>query len=112
MCFSDSPFPYGPFVPHHIPRQYIENYFSIHQVDEFLELNTTLEDLVRVPSLQAGGADRWKLALRKYDAVRHVDIWWEELFDAVVLANGHYSVPYVRSPPSYPFFPIPFINQD
>jgi len=101
MCFSDSPFAYGPFVPHHIPRQYIENYFAIHKTDDFLQLNTTLEDLSRVPSLQAGGSDRWKLTLREYDPERHVDIWREEVFDAVVLANGHYSVPFVRKP-SYP----------
>ncbi|TKW57271.1 Thiol-specific monooxygenase [Colletotrichum tanaceti] len=35
------------------------------------------------------------LTLRKFDAARNVDIWWQEVFDAVVLANGHYSVPYV-----------------
>lgn len=96
MSFSDSKFPYGPFVPHYVAKQYIENYFAIHKTDNLLELNTTVEDLSSVP---AGGQDAaaWKLILRKYDPTRHVDIWWEEFFDAVVLANGHYSVPYVRS---------------
>jgi hypothetical protein len=95
MSFSDVRFAYGPFVPHYIPRQYLENYFSLHQTDSFLVLNTTVEDVSRLPPSSDDGFERWKLTLRKYDSARHVDIWWEEVFDAVVLANEHYSVPYV-----------------
>lgn len=96
MCFSDSPFAYGPFVPHHIPRQYVESYFSHHGTDSFLSLSTTVED-VSVIKPSNTSRERWRLTLRKYDAARHVDIWWEEEFDAVVIANGHYSVPFVRN---------------
>lgn len=95
MSFSDSAFPYGPFVPHYIARQYVENYFAIHGTDTFLQLNTTVEDLSWVPDLSHANGGRWKLTLRKYDAGTDQDDWWEEVFDAVVLANGHYSVPYV-----------------
>ncbi|KAH7141103.1 hypothetical protein EDB81DRAFT_692746 [Dactylonectria macrodidyma] len=95
MSFSDSPFPYGPFVPHHIPRQYIENYFSIQQTDNLLVLNTTVEDVSQLPSSSSGGLKRWKLTLRKYDPSRRADVWWEEEFDALILANGHYSVPWI-----------------
>lgn len=96
MCFSDSRFPYGPFAPHYIARQYIENYFSIHKTDDYLELNTTLEDLAWIKEPAAPNGGYWKLSLRKYDQVGDVDTWWQEDFDAVVLANGHYSVPYVN----------------
>lgn len=96
MSFSDRLFAYGPFPPHYVPRQYIEDYFSHHKTDSFLVLNTTLEDLTKLPPAEKGGLDRWKLTLRKYDALRHLDIWWEEEFDAVIIATGHYSVPYVR----------------
>lgn len=95
MCFSDQRFAYGPFVPHHIPRQYIENYFSIHELDHLLVLNTTLEDLSKIRPSSSNSAERWKLTLRKHDVFRNADIWWEEEFDAVILANGHYSVPFV-----------------
>ncbi|KAI1840157.1 hypothetical protein JX265_009370 [Neoarthrinium moseri] len=95
MSFSDERFAYGPFVPHHIPRQYIESYSSKHKIDSHLVLNTTVEDVSILPSSLKGGPERWKLTLRKYDSARHIDIWWEECFDAVILANGHYSVPYV-----------------
>jgi hypothetical protein len=94
MSFSDIPFAYGPFVPHHIPRQYVESYFSFHKTDVLLTLNTTLEDLTLIPSSSAS-SQKWKLALRKHDQVQNVDIWWEQVFDAVVLANGHYTVPFI-----------------
>ena len=96
MSFSDLRFPYGPFVPHYIPRQYVENYFSQHKTDSFLELNTTVEDVSLLPKSR-DGSERWKLTLRKHDALQNADIWWEEDFDAVILANGHYSVPWVCS---------------
>jgi cation diffusion facilitator CzcD-associated flavoprotein CzcO len=92
MCFSDSRFPYGPFPPHWVPRHYLENYFSLHRADKLLVLNTTVEDVSRI-----SGTRRWMLTLRRRDSVRHVDEWWKEEFDAVILANGHYSVPYVGS---------------
>ncbi|KAL5422716.1 hypothetical protein PMIN06_004960 [Paraphaeosphaeria minitans] len=95
MSFSDSQFAYGPFVPHHVPRQYVENYFSIHKTDSFLQLNTTVEDITKLPPSKDRSSERWKLTLRKHDALRRVDIWWEEEFDAVILANGHYAVPYI-----------------
>ncbi|KUJ06461.1 FAD/NAD(P)-binding domain-containing protein [Mollisia scopiformis] len=95
MCFSDQRFAYGLFVPHHIPRQYIENYFSAHKLDDFLVLNTTVEDLSKISSSSPKSGERWKLTLRKYDCFRHADVWWEEEFDVVILANGHYSVPFI-----------------
>jgi cation diffusion facilitator CzcD-associated flavoprotein CzcO len=82
-------------VPHWIPKQYIEDYFSWHGIDSLLVLNTTVEDVSRVPTKSARG-HAWKLTLRRYDSTRKVDVWWEEHFDAVVLANGHYSIPFVR----------------
>lgn len=96
MSFSDAKFAYGPFAPHYVPRQYIENYFCTHGIDKNLVLNTTVEDVSKLSSNTDPAPDRWKLTLRKYDTAKHVDIWWEETFDAVILANGHYSVPYVR----------------
>ncbi|KAI0010861.1 putative dimethylaniline monooxygenase [Xylariaceae sp. FL0662B] len=101
MCFSDRRFAYGPFVPHYVPRQYVESYFPAHGTDSLLTLNTTVEDISKVAAPSSaggdggGGLERWKLTLRKYDAARHVDVWWEQVFDAVILANGHYSVPYI-----------------
>jgi len=91
MAFSDIPFAYGPFVPHNVPKQYVEGYFSAHKLDGSanLCLNTTVEDVSRI------AGEKWKLTLRRCEPAMKVDVWWEETFDAVVLANGHYAVPFV-----------------
>ena len=100
MAFSDARFAYGPFAPHYVPRQYLENYVTKHRIDEHLVLNTTVEDVTRLPPERGReGLNRWRLVLRRHDLARHVDVWWEEVFDAVVLANGHYSVPFVSGGP-------------
>lgn len=97
MCFSDERFAYGPFPPHYVPRQYLENYVALHKLDKHLVLNTTVEDLSRIPSFHPEVSScRWRLTLRKHDVLRRMDIWWTEIFDAVVIANGHYAVPFVR----------------
>jgi cation diffusion facilitator CzcD-associated flavoprotein CzcO len=97
MSFSDQPFSYGPFVPHYVPRQYIETYFSTQKTDEYLSLNTTVEDVSQLPAATKGGLKPWRLTLRKYDSLRHLDVWWQEDFDAVILANGHYAIPWVST---------------
>ncbi|KAK8054401.1 hypothetical protein PG996_013702 [Apiospora saccharicola] len=99
MCFSDARFAYGPFPPHWVPRRYLETYFAQHRLDSLLVANTTVEDVSRLTSTE--GPEQWKLTLRKHDKLRGVDVWWEEVFDAVVIANGHYSVPYVRLFPCF-----------
>ncbi|KAH7256171.1 hypothetical protein BKA59DRAFT_391624 [Fusarium tricinctum] len=93
MSFSDKRFGQGPFVPHSVPRKYLQNYYSLHQMKDLLFLKTTVEDLSKVSS--GDGQYRWRLTLRKYDAGRDVDEWWQEVFDAVVIANGQFSVPYI-----------------
>lgn len=95
MSFSDLPFAYGPFVPHRVPKQYLENYFSAHHLDKYLVTNTTVEDISKLNNAP-NDAPRWSLALRRFNAVARKDEWWRETFDAVIIANGHYSVPYVR----------------
>ncbi|XDG07450.1 hypothetical protein ABKA04_007065 [Annulohypoxylon sp. FPYF3050] len=99
MSFSDRRFAYGPFAPHYIPRQYLESYFSAHGTDSLLSLRTTVEDITKLSPSTPSGLSRWQLTLRKYDPVRHLDTWWAESFDAVILANGHYSVPYIPPVP-------------
>jgi hypothetical protein len=78
----------------------VESYFAIHDNDSssVLVLNTTVEDLSRVEAHNAHGRQQqWRLTLRKHDPIRDVDAWWQETFDAVILANGHYTVPFVGS---------------
>jgi cation diffusion facilitator CzcD-associated flavoprotein CzcO len=90
MCLVGQPFPYGPFVPHWVPKQSIQNYFSQYGLDPNLALNTTVEHMLQIKG------KRWRLTLRKH--VSNFDEWWQEEFDAVIVANGHYAVPFVGHP--------------
>ena len=94
MALSDRRYAYGPFVPHWIPKQYLSEYFSWHGLDQNLVLNTTVEDVSRIPPT-VDSDNRWRLTLRKHEPAASVDEWWQEEFDAVVIANGHYAVPFV-----------------
>ncbi|KAH9827143.1 dimethylaniline monooxygenase (N-oxide forming) [Teratosphaeria destructans] len=96
MSFSDNPFPYGPFVPHWVPKQCIQSYFSHCRTDSCLQLNTTVEDLTKLPG------ERWALTLRRHDPTINQDLWWREDFDALILANGHYTIPFIPAVPGLP----------
>lgn len=77
-----------PFRSHQVIRQYVEDQINRKGYKDFVEYNTTVELAVKQ------GED-WRLVLRK--SGEKLDYWWEERFDAVVVANGHLSVPYLPS---------------
>ena len=102
MAFTYKPFPVinsassiqkfgrnNPTRPYEVVAGYIEHGFSDYR--HLLSLNTTVERVVKVEN-------EWVLTLRKsnetYRGNAH-DYWWEEKFDAVVVATGHYAVPFV-----------------
>lgn len=60
-----------------------------------LVLNTTVERVTQTRPTKATQRPGWTLTLRRYDPISNLDEWWQESFDGLVIANGHYSVPYV-----------------
>ncbi|KAI1071852.1 hypothetical protein LB507_005245 [Fusarium sp. FIESC RH6] len=98
MSFTEEPLPnrlspqtlkeYGPGAPyrhHTVVRQWIEDIFIRGGHDRLLELRTSVELVVKVK-------DEWEVTLRK--VVNGSNYWWKETFDAVVVASGHYNVPW------------------
>jgi hypothetical protein len=77
-----------PFRSHQVIRQYIEDLVNRRGYQDFVEYNTTVE-------LAEKDGEEWRLVLRR--SGKKLDYWWEERFDAVVVANGHFSVPYIPS---------------
>ncbi|KAI1805424.1 FAD/NAD(P)-binding domain-containing protein [Daldinia bambusicola] len=103
MSYTQEPFPnklsprtladYGPGAPlrhHTVIREWIEGIFSRGGHEKLLELNTTVERAEKINS-------EWVLTLRKESSGRNY--WWRETFDAVVVATGHYNVPWFPSIP-------------
>ena len=103
MSFSEEPFPnklsdrtlseYGPDSPyrhHSVIREWIESIFTRGSNDKLLELNTTVERAEKSNS-------EWTLTLRKETLGRNY--WWRETFDALIVATGHYNVPWFPNTP-------------
>ncbi|KAI1466386.1 FAD/NAD(P)-binding domain-containing protein [Daldinia caldariorum] len=103
MSYTQEPFPnklsprtladYGPGAPfrhHTVIREWIEGIFSRGGHEKLLELNTTVERAEKINS-------EWVLTLRKESSGRNY--WWRETFDALVVATGHYNVPWFPSIP-------------
>ncbi|KAG7129311.1 Thiol-specific monooxygenase like protein [Verticillium longisporum] len=104
MSFTQEPFPdklsertlakYGPRAPfrhREVVREWVQEIFVRNGNDKLLELNTTVERAVK------NEQQEWVLTLRKETPGK--DYWWEERFDALIVASGHYNVPWIPDIP-------------
>jgi hypothetical protein len=79
-----------PFRHHSVIRGYIESLVNRNDYSKLVSYNTSVELAEKVGS-------EWRLVLRSNNGTEGEDEWWEEHFDAIVVASGHYSVPYIPS---------------
>ncbi|CAG7958203.1 unnamed protein product [Penicillium salamii] len=81
-----------PFRHHTVIRKFIEDLFYRKGYQDLVQYNTTVERAIKDPQTQ-----KWVLTLRRtedHNGTRS-DYWWSEEFDAVVVATGHYAVPWI-----------------
>jgi cation diffusion facilitator CzcD-associated flavoprotein CzcO len=101
MCFSQEPIPEGasalsiskhgedtPFRHHSLIRAYVESLVHRNNYDKLVSYNTSVELAEKI------GAE-WRLVLRRRSDTEGEDQWWEERFDAVIVASGHFNVPFI-----------------
>lgn len=99
MQFTQEPIPadvsqrstdlYGPTTPFRhweVLRRYVKGLVERRGYEDLVSYSTTVERAEKI-------GEEWKVTLRKEGRER--DYWWTETFDAVVVASGHYSVPYI-----------------
>ncbi|KAH8200225.1 hypothetical protein TruAng_005617 [Truncatella angustata] len=79
-----------PFRRWDVVRRYITGLVDRRGYNDLISYNTTVERAEKL------GAE-WKLTIRK--SGKDSDYWWIEWFDAVVVASGHYWVPYIPEIP-------------
>ncbi|KAJ5816500.1 hypothetical protein N7447_008733 [Penicillium robsamsonii] len=81
-----------PFRHHSVIRKYIEDLFNRNGYQDLVQYNTTVERAIKDPSSQ-----KWVLTFRRTEVVDGAksDYWWAEEYDAVVVASGHYAVPFI-----------------
>ena len=107
MSFSQEPFPeyrtplnisrHGPNSPFRHWKDvesYIQNLLNRNGYQDLVSYNTTVE---LVHKDQETG--KWTLTLRQPLENGKEDKWWTESFDAVVVAAGHYTVPFIPHTP-------------
>ncbi|KAJ5568040.1 hypothetical protein N7450_010526 [Penicillium hetheringtonii] len=102
MAFSHTPFPLinsaqstrylgrsNPTRPFRVVAKYLDDIFK-----DYLHLSSFNTTVVKVEKKLG----KWNLVLRQSGHSNNgepQDYWWEEQFDAVIVASGHYSVPFV-----------------
>lgn len=83
----------SPFRHREVIRGWVESIYSRHGYQKLVELETTVELAEKV-------GDKWVLTLRKETPPGpEENSWWQENFDALIVANGHYSVPNIPQVP-------------
>lgn len=95
MSYTQEPFPHtlagnpdslvvdrnAPYRHNGIIREWIDNLFSRNNYRDLVEFNTTVEQAEKV-------GDEWILTLRKTLPGKLHNYWWQETFDAIVVASG------------------------
>ncbi|KAF1913440.1 hypothetical protein BDU57DRAFT_590074 [Ampelomyces quisqualis] len=77
-----------PFRHHSVVRGFIESLVNRKGYETLVSYNTTVELAEKV-------GNEWRLVLQKGSNANDDDEWWEERFDAVCVASGHFNVPYI-----------------
>ena len=86
---SDSPFRHWKLV-----QKWVQGLLDRNGYQDFVRYNTWVE---LVEKNDATG--KWIVTLRSPSEKGAHDTWWTEAFDAVVVANGHYHVPWIPAIP-------------
>ncbi|KAM0741953.1 hypothetical protein ACQRIT_002130 [Beauveria bassiana] len=79
-----------PFRHWRVMRDYVASLVERNGYQDYVSYSTTVERAEKING-------EWKLTLRKEGKTQ--DYWWIEYFDAVIVATGHYSVPYIPAIP-------------
>ncbi|KAM0554039.1 hypothetical protein ACHAPJ_007114 [Fusarium lateritium] len=105
MAFTQEPIPeiepnevlpqYGPipvFRHREVIRDWVADIFTKGQNKSLVEFGTSVELAEKV-------GDEWILTLRKELPEKDTNYWWQERFDALVVASGHYHLPFIPDIP-------------
>ncbi|XP_058794949.1 uncharacterized protein LOC131666357 isoform X2 [Phymastichus coffea] len=98
MSFPDFPVMKGEHkscVSHQTVLNYLKDYARRFNLRQYIELNTLVESVQLVPSTEQCHSEKWKVKVRNIKS-RETK---EEVFDAIIVCNGHYFEPYIPSIP-------------
>jgi cation diffusion facilitator CzcD-associated flavoprotein CzcO len=81
-----------PFRKSEVIREWVDGLVSRNNYRDLVEFNTTVEKAEKIGS-------EWVLTLRKSLPGGSHNYWWQESFDALIVASGHYSIPNIPNVP-------------
>lgn len=81
---------FGPYRHREVIRDWVERIFKNNHYDGLVELSTTVERAEKCGT-------KWILTLRK--ELPGKNCWYQEEYDALVIATGHYSIPWIPKTP-------------
>lgn len=79
-----------PFRHHEVVQKYIADLLIRKGYQSLVEYDTTVERVKKIHE-----TNEWRVTVRKKFLDKDEDYWWNEIFDAVVIASGHYNVPFI-----------------
>lgn len=90
--------PDSPFRPREVIRTWVEDIFRRNGNEKLIEFGTSVELAEYIePNQNNNEEGEWVLTLRKSvpdpNKGAKKNVWWQERFDAVVVATGHYYLP-------------------
>lgn len=86
MHGADTPFRHWTIMKRYVAALFDRGGYG----EKLVQYSTHVERAVKE---EASG--EWVLTLRREEEEEKEDYWWEERFDAVVVASGHFNVPYI-----------------
>ncbi|KAK6459570.1 flavin-containing monooxygenase [Scheffersomyces xylosifermentans] len=85
--YLDKSRPIYPFLYHQELTGRFSNWIEKEKLYDHIRLNTTVEKVVK------NAQGKWVITVREKNEESGKENWYSEEFDAVVLSNGHYTVP-------------------
>ncbi|RCK64581.1 Thiol-specific monooxygenase [Candida viswanathii] len=82
-----------PFLYHQELEQRFSDFIEREQLAQYIRTNTTVENILK------NSQGKWVVSARYKNPESGSNEWYQEEFDALVVANGHYTVPYIPELP-------------
>lgn len=82
--------PERPFLKHQEVQNLIEGFVKDHDLEKYIRFNTEVESVTF-----DGTSKKWSVVSRTTNDGNDKDKWSLEKFDAVIVANGRYNIPYI-----------------
>jgi thioredoxin reductase len=80
--------PYYPFITHLQVKEYLKKYSDVNNLKSYIRLNSSVEKLYKKDN-------KWIIVILQIDYTNGIEKWYSEEYDAIILANGRFNIPFI-----------------